>query len=152
MSAVFTGRRMAIVMIGFFGVVLAVNLLMAHYAASTFSGTVVDNSYVASQSYNRWLGEARTQAALGWKVVVDVDPARHVQITVGGPDGALTGAQVRAVARHPLGRIADQPLVFRALGNGRFVATQALLPGRFRLRIHVSSGGRNAAFDDEVPA
>ena len=57
-------------MVAFFGVVIAVNLLMAHYAVSTFSGTVVDNSYVASQEFNGWLGAARAQRALGWTVEV----------------------------------------------------------------------------------
>ena len=36
-------------------------------AIGTFGGTVVDNSYVASQNYNRWLADADEQEALGWK-------------------------------------------------------------------------------------
>ena len=48
----FTGRHMLAAMLGFFGVVIAVNVVMATLAAKTFSGTVVDNSYVASQQRN----------------------------------------------------------------------------------------------------
>ena len=66
----FTGRHMAMIMIAFFGVVIAVNVLMARFAVSTFGGVVVENSYVASQHFNRWLDEARVEGALGWKAVL----------------------------------------------------------------------------------
>ena len=66
----FTGKHMAAIMIAFFGVVIAVNVLMARLATSTFGGLVVENSYVASQKFNRWLGEARSEKALGWKATV----------------------------------------------------------------------------------
>jgi nitrogen fixation protein FixH len=51
----FTGYHMAAILIGFFGIVIAVNIYMAKVAVGTFGGTVVDNSYVASQNYNEWL-------------------------------------------------------------------------------------------------
>jgi len=40
----FTGRHMLAVLVGFFGVVIAVNFIMASYATSTFGGVVVENS------------------------------------------------------------------------------------------------------------
>ena len=43
-SSAFTGKHMAAVFIGGFGVVIAVNLVMASYAVGCFHGTVVDNS------------------------------------------------------------------------------------------------------------
>jgi nitrogen fixation protein FixH len=51
----FTGWHMALILIGFFAVVVGVNLLMARFASSTFGGVVVENSYVASQQFNGWL-------------------------------------------------------------------------------------------------
>jgi nitrogen fixation protein FixH len=54
----FTGYHMAAILIGFFGIVIAVNIYRAKVAVGTFGGTVVDNSYVASQNYNEWLAEA----------------------------------------------------------------------------------------------
>ena len=62
----FTGRHFTLIMVAFFGVVIAINLVMARYASATFGGVVVENSYVASQRFNSWLGKARTQDALGW--------------------------------------------------------------------------------------
>ncbi len=152
MTRAFTGRHMWAVMIGFFGVVIAVNVVMARFAIGTFSGTVVENSYVASQEYNRWLAEARAQAALGWKVAVSVDAARHVHIRADAAAGALPTADVRAIAAHPLGRIPDRALVFTDGGNGDHVSTMALPAGRFLIHIVIRSGGHEAHFNDNVPA
>ena len=54
----FGGRQMAAIFVTGFGIVIAVNVAMASLAVESFHGTVVDNSYVASQSYNGWLGKA----------------------------------------------------------------------------------------------
>ena len=51
----FTGYHMTAILVAFFGVVIVVNFVMARYAVATFGGTVVDNSYVASQEFNGWL-------------------------------------------------------------------------------------------------
>jgi nitrogen fixation protein FixH len=56
---------MAAIMVAFFAVVIAVNVYMARLASSTFTGVVVENSYVASQHFNRWLDEARAEERLG---------------------------------------------------------------------------------------
>ena len=51
----FTGYHATMIIVAFFAVVVGVNMVMARFALSTFGGTVVDNSYVASQKYNEWL-------------------------------------------------------------------------------------------------
>ena len=61
----FTGRHAAMILVAFFGTVIGVNMVMASFALSTFGGTVVDNSYVASQHYNEWLARADAQDRLG---------------------------------------------------------------------------------------
>ncbi|MFN4155802.1 MAG: FixH family protein [Paracoccaceae bacterium] len=68
----FTGRKMAIVMVSFFGVIIAVNFLMAYKAVSTFPGLEVKNSYVASQKFDT----IRTaQEDLGWTMTPEYDAA-----------------------------------------------------------------------------
>ena len=68
----FTGRKMAIVMVSFFGVIIAVNVLMAYKAVSTFPGLEVKNSYVASQTFDT---NRTAQQALGWTMTPDYDAA-----------------------------------------------------------------------------
>ena len=152
MTRTFTGWHMTGIVVALFGVVIAVNVLMASYAIGTFGGTVVDNSYVASQRFNTWLAEARTQRDLGWNVDATVGAGRVVVVTAIAAKGALSGASVTARATHPLGRLPERDLAFRAIGNGRFVATKALPAGRRLLRIDVRDGKRDARFDDEIPA
>lgn len=144
----FTGRHMLAAMLGFFGVVIAVNVTMAWFASTTFGGTVVDNSYVASQSFNRWLAAGRAQRALGWSVALDLDAARHVRVKAQIPEGAV----LRGTATHPLGRIAEQRLAFIAMGDGGWRSAAPLPAGRFLVRIEVRAAGQRAAFDDDVPA
>ena len=136
----FTGRHMLAVMIGFFGVVIAVNVLMAMLAAKTFSGTVVDNSYVASQHFNRWLAEGRAQERLGWRAEPGVDRHRHVRIALSDRIGALEGAEVHAIATHPLGRASDVALSFRASGPGVYLSEGALPAGRWHVTFEVRRG------------
>jgi len=68
----FTGVHMLAVMVSFFGVVILVNFYMAYSATSSFAGLVVENSYVESQLFNEKLAAVKRQAALGWKVDLDV--------------------------------------------------------------------------------
>lgn len=61
----FTGKHMALCMIAFFGVIIAVNATMAVLASGSWTGLVVENTYVASQHYNDRLAKAKAQAAAG---------------------------------------------------------------------------------------
>ena len=152
MTRVFTGWHMTGIIVAMFGLVVAVNFLMAGYAIGTFGGTVVDNSYVASQHFNSWLAEARAQRGLNWTMDATVGTDRRIVVTALTPTGPLSGARVEVVATHPLGRLPARTLVLQAVGSGKFVATQPLPAGRWLLRVDVSAAGQNARFDDEIPA
>ena len=147
MTRRFTGRHMLVVMLLFFGVIIAVNMTMAVLATRTFGGTVVDNSYVASQRFNAWLDEARAQERLGWKVAAEVVDRRVVIDT-----GSLAEASVTVTARHPLGRAADIVIAFTETGAGRHGARTRLPAGRWRLHIAVVHGSDRADYVREVTA
>lgn len=142
MTRKFTGKHMLFVMLGFFGTVIAVNLTMATLATRTFGGTVVDNSYVASQRFNGWLAEGRAQAALGWerRVALGSDRRVEAELTAGGEP--LVGARVTAVASHPVGREPDIALTFEPAGNGRYRSVGRLPEGRWSLHLDVARGGK----------
>lgn len=129
----FTGRHMAVILVGFFVVVIVVNIMMARLAMSTFGGVVVENSYVASQEFNRWMDEAAKEKALGWSAAVIRLSDDKVQVRLtGAPELEVT---VTGVARHPLGRLPDQTLRFARGTDGSFVSAAALPKGRWRLRL-----------------
>lgn len=137
MTGRFTGWHMAAVLVGFFGVIITVNLVMARLAIGTFGGIVVQNTYAASQEFNGWLAAAKDQDKLGWDAVTAWRPDGRLAVTVRGPGdkARLTGA-----ARHPLGRQPDVALTFDSRGNGRFLSRQALADGRWTVRLELAEG------------
>lgn len=143
----FTGWHMTAILVSGFAVVLAVNITMARLASSTFGGEVVKNSYVASQHFNRWLGEAAQERALGW----DVDVARRadgrlaVRLT-----GAPPHAAIVAQARHPLGRRPDVALTFEEMPEGLYLSRGELPSGRWLLRFEITAGGQVWRGEDQV--
>ncbi|WP_421848042.1 FixH family protein [Novosphingobium sp.] len=145
----FTGRHMALVMAGFFGVVIAVNILLANLAVSTFSGTVVDNSYVASQEFNGWLGAAKADKALGWHMALRRSEPGTVRFTLTDASGhPLTGAGVRAQADHPLGARAPVVMTPREVAPGIYEA--ALPAGRWHVGMEVRSRGHVWHAEDDA--
>ena len=63
-----TGRTVLMIAVGAFGVILAANLTLAYNAVNTFSGLVVQNSYIASQQFDesaRGAGGARLDLGRG---------------------------------------------------------------------------------------
>jgi len=139
----FTGWHMFAILLAFFGVVVSVNMVMATAAMRTFSGTVVDNSYVASQHFNTWLADARAQERLGWTTHLGIDESRHVTVALSDRGAPLAGAEIEAVARHPLGRAPDVPLHFQAGRAGAYVSQGALPAGRWLVQIEVRRAGRD---------
>ena len=144
----FTGRHMAMIIVAFFAVVIAVNLLMARYATSTFGGVVVQNSYVASQNFNKWLDEAAREKAMGWNAEAKRQADGRLVISLTG--APAEGVALSADARHPLGRMPDQGLRFERQADGRFVSDQALPAGRWRLRIEANVGAQRWRTEQEV--
>lgn len=145
MTKNFTGWHMFAILFAMFGTIVAVNFVMARSAIRTFGGTVVDNSYVAGQQYNRYLAQARAQQALGWTATPSLDAQRRVVIATNAPAGA-TGA---ATIHHPLGRAPDQALAFTRHG-ARFVSATPLPAGRWQLRIELRDEAHRARFEDEL--
>ncbi|MFO1255806.1 MAG: FixH family protein [Sphingomonadaceae bacterium] len=136
----FTGRHITVIIVAFFAVVIAVNLVMARAAISTFGGVVVENSYVASQNYNKWLDEAAKEKALGWSAKASRLADGRVSVVLSGAPAA--GLTVSAVARHPLGRLPDQALTFQRQSDGSFASVQPLAAGRWILRLEAQGGGK----------
>ena len=132
----FTGWHMTAILVTFFAVVIAVNMLMATMAVRSFGGAVVENSYVASQKFNGWLAQARAQEKLGWRDRVTLDLSRHVRMELN-----VKGAQLSAVAQHPLGRAPDIMLRLHEVVPGTYVSDRVLPAGRWQLRFDIRHAG-----------
>lgn len=147
----FTGYHAAAIICTFFAIVIAVNFTMASFAISTFGGTVVDNSYVASQKYNGWLEEARQEKELGWKVAQPVREENRLLFTIQDALGQpMTNASISVTAEHPLGREPAQALSFTETRPGHYHSIEPLPAGRWKLRVHIKRDGRERDLAFEV--
>lgn len=136
----FTGRHAAMVIVAFFAVVIVVNVVMAKLAIATFGGTVVDNSYVASQRFNRWLDNSAADRALGWKVELSRSADKSLEARLVNSAGApLDRARVTVHVEHPLGGRPPQDLVLAEIAPGTYRAE--LAPGRWRVWLKADARG-----------
>lgn len=130
-----TGKHVLAMLVAFFGVIIGVNFLMAYLANSTWSGLVVANGYVASQSFDKDLAKAKAQEALGWNVAFTFKNDR-INIAFADKDGSaierltITGDLERTVTDKQ-----DQKLTFTALGGGVYSAPATLSPGVWEVEI-----------------
>lgn len=146
----FTGRHMAIIMVCFFGIIIAVNFVMARYAVTTFGGTVVDNSYVASQKFNGWLAEAEAQTKNGWQQSMALDDDNHLKLTISKKGRIPVDIRVSARANHPLGLTEAIHLNMVSMGHGQWRSLEALPSGRWLIHSTVMEGTEQAQFRGEV--
>ena len=148
MSRKFTGRHMALCMVGGFSVIIAVNFYMASLAVGGFGGVVVENSYVASQKFNGWLEKAREGEALGYEAEVGRDESGHMIVTAEGlPRAALLAADIR----RPLGKAEGASLTFERVGTQIYRSTEVLAPGRWIARVSVEGPDGRWIMEREVP-
>jgi nitrogen fixation protein FixH len=131
----FTGRHMLLLVVGFFGVVVAVNVMMAFAASTTWTGLVVPNSYVASQEFQSKADAARAQRDLGWHATLSLGGGRIVLSVLdlkGTP--AVLGDVLVQVSR-PVGGRDDQVLDLERGGDGSYAAPLLLAKGVWDVRV-----------------
>ena len=140
----FTGWFTTPNMLGFFGIVPSVNIPMRPVAHPTLGGTVVDNSYVASQEFNGWLAAAHKQQRLGWNTRLSLVTGRHVRIEATKAGAALTGLSGAGLASHPLGATPPIKLDFSQAPDGSLTSAQALPQGRWLIHVSLRRGTDSA--------
>lgn len=137
--------------VAFFGVIFAVNMMMARFAVSSFGGTVVDNSYVASQNYNKWLDEGRKQASHGWSFSKASRSGDKVVFSaMGGDRSALETMNLSAEVSHPVGRTETFGLTFSEVAPGQYSSNEAVPAGRWKLKVRATRNGQAFNFLDEI--
>jgi nitrogen fixation protein FixH len=128
-----TGRKVLMIFIAGFGIIIGVNLYMAFNAVSTFPGLEVSSSYADSQDFNL---RRDAQEALGWNASVEVDAESgvltlHLVDDSGQP---VAPAEFEALLTRPTNRQEDQ-LLELTRNAGAFTAPVEVSEGRWRLRL-----------------
>ena len=131
-----TGYHVLAIAGGAFAIIIGANLAMLFAATGSFPGLVVENSYVASQDWNR---RTEAQQALGWTVEIGYDGG-EIAVTLTGRDGAPgDGADLRLIVGRPSSQADDRELTARG-GAGLYRAAAELAPGLWRIEVHTASG------------
>ena len=127
----FTGRHAVMVFVGFFGVIITVNLALAYNAVRTFPGLEVKNSYVASQEFDL---RRSAQEALGWSVYASASDTQ-VQLEITDADGQpVEVAKLTATLGRATHVQDDQNPDFRFNGKA-YVAPAQLRAGNWNIRM-----------------
>ncbi|TVQ55254.1 MAG: hypothetical protein EA355_10250 [Rhodobacteraceae bacterium] len=140
-GAPFTGRKMLIVMLAFFGVVIAVNVVMATLAIRSFRGVIVDSGYVASQDFNRDMALLAAQAERGWRVEPSVAGGSPLLAFRDAEDRPIDRLDITAVALWRTDEHADVALTMVEAAPGLYAAEEALRPGQWRLSVRAEGVG-----------
>jgi nitrogen fixation protein FixH len=130
----FTGRHMLFLTVGFFGVIFAVNLGMAVVASTSWTGLVVQNSYVASQEFEEKRLAHEQQIAAGWQARFAYSPGMVLLTVTDGEGKAVDLGPVSLMINRPVGGHDDQKLTLAASADGSYAAAVTLGAGVWEMR------------------
>ena len=131
------GWHVLLVLVVFFGVTIAVNIAMATYAITTFSGEDIANPYAQGVAYNKTLAARSAQRSLGWTATLEIRRGTtgetSIDVSVKDRDAhALDGLSLEAMLRRPTDANLDRTIALASVGEGRYTAsTTGLAPGQW---------------------
>lgn len=137
----FTGRHMLLTTCAFFGVVISVNVTMAWFASSSWSGLVVENTYVASQQFNEKVAAIKAMNATGVSGSISVH-AGVFTYRLHNRDGTpVTADAVIANFKRPVGDHEDFSETLKKVGEGLFEADRHIPSGDWIVELISRRGG-----------
>ncbi len=130
------GKHVLFVLLGFFGIVFAVNGVFVYDALSTLPGEEHGATYEAGLRYNATLAAERAQDALHWshKSEVRADSAK-LAVKVSDSGGApVAGLAISGSLERPATNTGEQVLAFKEGDTGQYEAAVAgVQPGSWVL-------------------
>lgn len=133
MTREFTGWHMTALMVGGFGIIIAVNLTLAWQAVATFPGLETRNPYVVSQQFE---ADRAAQNALRWDVTAKLEGG-ELTLRILDAEGSPVQAEV---VRATLGRAThtgqDSAPVFKWNGDA-LTAPVTATEGYWNLRLEL---------------
>lgn len=140
-----TGRAVLFWLLGFFGVVFAVNAVMVKAATSTFGGVETMSSYKAGLQFKDEEAKAERQDDLRWHIdgTIVRDKAGEAVLDIVARDekGApLTGLKAVARLAHPADERLDHVIELTRTGPGQFHGQAVASRGQWELLVDLYRG------------
>jgi nitrogen fixation protein FixH len=137
-SPALTGRHMWMLLGGFFGTVIAMNTLMAVMSSTSWTGLVVENSYVASQEFEGRRLAHEAQQAAGWQATFTYQPGIAKLVVVDGAGKRLDLGPVVLNVNRPVGGHDDQAVSLQRAPDGGYAADLKLGSGLWDVLIEAA--------------
>lgn len=150
MTGKLTGKHVAFILAGFFGLMFAVNGVFVYFALGSFSGVSVDDAYRRGLDYNQELAQKQRQEDRNWKhSLVFVQTGEGVgKVTLFLDDehgNRIAGLNVNAHLKRPVLAVADRAIEFLEQGQGGYIAELDFSDkGQWDIVVLLEGGG----FDD----
>ena len=123
-----TGRHVLLILVGFFGIIFAVNGWFLYSALSTHTGVVALEPYRKGLAYNERIAAEERQNALGWTDDLTIGRDGRIRLRLKNPSGEpVRTASVSGSIGRPASAGFDHPLAFTEK-DGVFVAEAGALP------------------------
>lgn len=139
-----TGRKVLVMLVAFFGLVMMVNVFMMKAAISTFGGVDTKSSYEAGRMFESEVAKAAAQAARDWQVSEHLTPSGDDQvlsIDLHDAHGApVTGVEVTAKLAHPIDERNDVAFALTESGPGAYRGQAAVPAGVWEIELLVARG------------
>ncbi len=140
-----TGRTVLFSLVGFFGVVFAVNAVMVKAATSTFGGVETSSSYKAGLMFKQEVAAAEKQDARHWQVggTLKRNGAGEAVLDFTARDAAgkpLTGLTADARLAHPADSRLDHVIKLDRVGSGEFRGEATVPRGQWELFVDLYRG------------
>jgi nitrogen fixation protein FixH len=140
-----TGRAVLLWLLGFFGVVFAVNAVMVKAATSTFGGVETMSSYKAGLQFRDEEAKAERQDDLHWHIDGTIVRDRSGEAVLDFTARDATGAPLaglKAVARlaHPADERLDHVIELTRTGAGQFHGQAMAQRGQWELLVDLFRG------------
>jgi nitrogen fixation protein FixH len=129
-----TGKKVLAILVGFFSVIIAVNMVMAYVAVTTFSGMQTQRPYEAGLKFNHAISQARVQQEQHWKVDTHIERTKDGQVTL---SMAVADQQGTAIVIQSVSVQLVSPVDSR---NDAAFALVAEGPGRYRGLAQAAAG------------
>lgn len=131
----FTGWHMVAVMVAFFGIIIGVNVTMAVFAATSWTGLITKDSYLAGQSYNEEMEKARRQDALGLVGALTLS-ASQVEFEFRDADGnPVIAESIEVSLGRPADNAEDHRVALAYEGAGVYRAADTLGAGQWQAEL-----------------
>lgn len=123
-----TGRTVLFVLLGFFGVMIAVNGVFTYFAVTTFNGLVTEGSYRKGLEYDKQLAAEAAQERLGWTARLELAArGRQLRFKLKDEGGRpVSGRLVRAQVGRPATDRFDRTVVFSETSPGIYAGDVTL--------------------------